>query len=400
LHMPQRSRTDLGNVVLCFGLILYFYAADLPQIHLRCPSCSSFLSELATQLLVTSRADVLAFNSCAIFEKYAEALNSRDMIQAVGPLNGDWHHAAHLLGSLVVDRDGQENVDHHVWYVQAMQQSSGTDFNWGLCWPSLQHGMIWRSLHHTNLSFWSPLAARWCNFSQMIRQDFSITILGQCWHGVGHGLFHATIFNNLRGVHFPCEIPMLHSINESTVTSDLQVAYDECAKHSPTRFAELWCANGVGHDASHYIAFDSHNYCINVASFATSASCFRYFFYSSSAAFSWNSMLECHTHLLVGGAQASGCIFAVASVSRESTSLPLSKCFDAVSQTKLVEVPNALVSCAAGLQIDCSQLTADRGISCRPMAWDVLVTSYTTLISTLAVREEQLDPLPWPLLAG
>lgn len=174
------------------------------------------------------------------------------------------------------------------------------------------------------------------------------------------------------------------------------MAYDECASQGPTRFAELWCANGVGHDASQYIAFGSHDYCMHVISFATSVSCFRFLFYGSPT-FSRRSMVvTCQASLLIGTIQGRGCIFAAASVSREIASMDLSECFDADFNMVIADI-KALVACAAGLQVDCSQLIG--AASCRPMTWDILVTSHTARISSLAEQEQSLDPRPWPLLA-
>jgi len=297
-----------------------------------------------------------------------------------------------------VDRNGGDVLSHFL-YVQSQHQLFGTDTNWGLCWPSLAHGMIWRRLHQQSLRDWSSLAEQWCNFSQMRSKNYSITILGQCWHSVGHGLFHATVMSALRWVRFPCETPTLHSLNESRWAPELLTAYHECARHSATRFAELWCANGIGHDASQYIAFDSHHYCIHVTSFAASVSCFRFFFYSVAKLMSTHPMLSCHAFLQVGRVPTCGCIFAAASVSREMSSMGLSDCFEAIDDTQLQRAPNALAACAAGLQIDCTHHPDDAS-SCRPMVWDILVTSHRIQISTLAQYESALDPQPWPMLAA
>lgn len=378
----------------CFSTFL-FIANCLLNITLRSqygyPQCSTFLTQLATHLIPTSYRGVLSHDSCPIIKAYAQVLSKREMLRMVGPMNGDWHYAAHLLGALMVDRDCSEDVLDLVLYVQAKHQLHGTDSNWGLCWPSLEHGMIWRSMHLHNLSGWQPLAVRWCSFSRMRSQNYSITILGQCWHGVGHGVFHATVMTVLSGIRFPCESPQPYALNESWSTPYLLEAYDECARHCPTRFAELWCANGVGHDAYQYVSFISHDVCIHVSSFATSASCFRYMLNSESI-FS-NSMVRCHA-LFRTGLVRRGCVFAVASVAREKSSMCLSDCTTAVSGTLLAEVPGALLACAAGLQFDCSH-----AVSCRPMTWDILVTSHRTRISALAQAEEALDPHPWPMLA-
>jgi len=193
------------------------------------------------------------------------------------------------------------------------------------------------------------------------------------------------------------ETPELHSLNETRWAPELLVAYHECARHTASSFAELWCANGIGHDASHYVALDSHHYCIHVTSVAASVSCFRFCFYSVAMPMPKQSVLRCNALLHIGAVQAVGCIFAAASVSREMSLMGLSDCFDAVYQTRLHEVPNALVACAAGLQVDCS---LDARSSCRPVVWDILVTSHSSLIATLAKQEAGLDPHPWPMLAA
>jgi len=352
-----------------------------------------FLSDLSHFLFPTSDGHVLTFEACTIFDQYTQALSNWEMVRAVGPLNGNWHNAAHLLGSLLVDRDKAGGLN-FLWYVQDEHQRYGTDANWGLCWPSLGHGIIWRSLHQ-NLSNWKMLAEKWCDFFRMRSKNYSIVILGQCWHGVGHGLFHATVMHDLSDIQFPCETPELHSLNESHFSPLLLLAYGECARHRPTLFAELWCANGIGHDTSQYIHSGNYGYCIHVTSFAAATSCFRYKFFSESR--KCMLLLRCHDLLLIGAMQARSCIFAAASVSREMSSIRLSDCF-AVSKTPLADVPNALVACAAGLQMDCSRLSD--GASCRPMTWDILATSHSVQISALAEREEALDPRPWPMLAG